>query len=72
MGLSESYKTEHRAGAPRFTAMTYQETATHAEPATSDGGAIIPIIGGGILTLLWGAYTLTYVAHMVMMPIPAL
>lgn len=63
---------EHRRRTPRFTAMTHQETATHADAKTSDSGAIVPIIGGGILTLLWGAYTLTFVAHMVMMPIPAL
>jgi hypothetical protein len=52
--------------------MTYQDATTHAEVRSSDAGALLPIIGGGILTLLWGAYTITYVAHMVMMPIPAL
>jgi hypothetical protein len=50
--------------------MTYQDTVTHADAPVSDSGALIPIIGGGILTLLWGAYTVTFVAHMLMMPLP--
>jgi hypothetical protein len=61
---------EHRRRTPRLAVMTYQDTVTHADAPASDSGALIPIIGCGILTLLWGAYTVTFVAHMLMMPLP--
>lgn len=55
--------------------MTYQDT-THMHPvageeaAPSGSGWLIPAVGGGVLTLLWGAYTIMYVAHMIMLPMP--
>jgi hypothetical protein len=54
--------------------MTYHETATHADTVSTEqsGAWLLPLIGSGILTLLWGAYTILFVAHMVMLPMPAL
>lgn len=31
---------------------------------------MLPIIGGGILTLLWGAYALLYVYEMILLGAP--
>lgn len=35
--------------------------------SNSSNTAILPIVGGGILTLLWGAYTILIVAEVAMM-----
>lgn len=33
-------------------------------------GYLVPVVGGSVLTLLWGAYTLMYVYHMLVLPPP--
>ncbi len=57
--------------------MTYQDTASaHAQAIAEDdvgpagGGYLVPVVGGSILTLLWGAYTLMIVYHMLTLPLP--
>jgi hypothetical protein len=49
--------------------MTHQTVSTdHAASSShSAGSAMLPIIGGGILTLLWGAYTVYYVSGMMVL-----
>lgn len=54
----------------RFARMAKSDAAsTHASPG-QPGAWIVPVIGGSILTLLWGAYTITIVVHMAMLPPP--
>ena len=46
--------------------MTHQSVSDHTTSSSlSAGSAMLPIIGGGILTLLWGAYTLYFLAGMI-------
>ncbi len=49
--------------------MTHQTAASHSS-TTSDSAAIVPIIGGGILTVLWGAYALLFVYEMILLGPP--
>ncbi|HRK63540.1 MAG TPA: hypothetical protein PLN53_04050 [Terricaulis sp.] len=49
--------------------MTHQTAASHSS-TTSDAAAIVPIIGGGILTVLWGAYALLFVYEMILLGPP--
>jgi len=49
--------------------MTHQ-TATHSEKSAGAGAAMLSIIGGGLLTLLWGAYTLLIVVEIGMLGVP--
>jgi hypothetical protein len=57
--------------------MTYQDTArAHAHAIAEEdvgpagAGYLVPVVGGSILTLLWGAYTLMIVYHMLTLPLP--
>ena len=49
--------------------MTYE--ATHAGSSTSASGWMIPVLGGGILTLIWGAYTTLVLVEIFSLPMPA-
>ena len=49
--------------------MPHQTVASHSS-TTSDSAAIVPIIGGGILTVLWGAYALLFVYEMILLGAP--
>lgn len=49
--------------------MTHQTAAAHSS-TTSANAALVPIIGGGILTVLWGAYALFFVYEMILLGAP--
>jgi hypothetical protein len=50
--------------------MSYE--ASHTSGHADTGAAwILPMLGGSILTLLWGAYTLYVVVHIAAVPLPA-
>lgn len=49
--------------------MTHQ-TASADHASSSAGSAMLPIIGGGILTLLWGAYALFFCYEMILLGAP--
>lgn len=48
-------------------AMTHQTAAAHTSSSSS---AVLPIIGGSILTALWGAYALLFVYEMILLGAP--
>lgn len=51
--------------------MTHETThASRTHETTQPGAWVLPAIGGGILALLWGAYTLAVVASIAAMPPP--
>jgi hypothetical protein len=50
--------------------MTYEASHATQGSAASASGWILPVLGGGILTLLWGAYTVLVVAHIFAIPLP--
>jgi hypothetical protein len=49
--------------------MTHQTASAHKSDSGA-GAAMLPILGGGILTLLWGAYALLYVYEMILLGAP--
>lgn len=53
--------------------MTYQDAADTAHVATdvapTGSGHLVPVVGGGILALLWGAYTLMIVYSIATSPL---
>jgi hypothetical protein len=50
--------------------MTYE--ASHASHGHTDtGGAwLFPMLGGSLLTLIWGAYTIYVIAHLLPIALP--
>jgi len=49
--------------------MTHQ-TVTHSDSKASAGAAALSIIGAGLLTLAWGAYTILIVVEIAMLGAP--
>ena len=51
--------------------MTYE--ASHAGHGSATGGAgwMVPVLGGGLLTLIWGAYTTLVLVEIFSLPMPA-
>jgi hypothetical protein len=49
--------------------MTHQTAAAHSSPSSSSA-AMLPIIAGSVLTLLWGAYTLLIVYEIILLGSP--
>lgn len=51
--------------------MTYEASHAGRASATDSAAAMLPVLGGGLLTLIWGAYTLLVVVEIFSMPMPA-
>jgi len=48
--------------------MTHQTVTAHK--SAESGAALVPIVFGSLLTLLWGAYALFYVYEMILLGAP--
>ena len=51
--------------------MTYEASHAGRSSASDGGAAMLPMLGGALLTLIWGAYTLLFVVEILSMPMPA-
>lgn len=50
--------------------MTYEASHASHGHANTGGAWILPMLGGSVLTLLWGAYTIYVLMHVLAAPLP--